>query len=162
VRRIHSDANLVLVGTGEQEKELKKIAGEGIVFSGNIEDVSPYLQCADVFALPSSTEGLSNALLEAMSTGLAVLSTTVGGAPDLIENRKNGWLIAPDRPELLRGALIQLLRDGSIRESYGRNARHVVTERYSLPVVAQKMLELYQRIALRKPVENISLPLLTS
>ncbi len=159
LRRIHPDANLLLLGTGEHEEELRRMASPGVLFAGNVNDVVPYLQCADLFVLPSATEGLSNALLEAMSVGVAVVATSVGGAPDLIESRKSGWLIPPDRPELLRGALVQLLRDSSMREAFGRNARHVVIEKYALPVVAQKLFDLYGRITTKKTAEKFTLPL---
>ena len=69
VRVIFPQAHLLLAGSGPQEAALRRMAGDGVMFLGQVEDVLPYLQAADLFVLPSATEGLSNAMLEALATG---------------------------------------------------------------------------------------------
>jgi glycosyltransferase involved in cell wall biosynthesis len=86
----HPGARLLLLGAGKQEADLRQMAGDGIEFIGQVDDVLPYLQAADLFLLPSATEGLSNSMLEALSCGLPVIATTVGGAEDVLTHNENG------------------------------------------------------------------------
>ena len=92
----YPDATLLILGTGTEEEKLRQMAGANIRFEGNVKDVAPYLGASDIFVLPSSTEGLSNSLLEAMASGLATIATSVGGATALIESGKNEILIPSD------------------------------------------------------------------
>ncbi|MCA9926611.1 MAG: glycosyltransferase family 4 protein, partial [Anaerolineales bacterium] len=102
IKQAHSDAALVIVGSGDEATRLETMGGDSVHFMGRIEDVAPYLRCADIFILPSETEGLSNALLEAMACGLASVVTTVGGATDLIAHQQSGWLIPAHAPEAIQ------------------------------------------------------------
>ncbi len=147
VRTYQPNAHLLILGTGPEEKALKQGAGEGVHFTGNVDDVAPYLKAADLFVLPSAAEGLSVALLEAMASGLPAISTTVGGAPDLINHGQNGWLIPPDNLPALQSALIELLGNSTQREKIGNQARKRVVRDYSLPAVAGQLHELYKKLA---------------
>lgn len=146
ISRRYPEARLVLVGTGKAEADLKAQAGDGVHFIGRVPDVAPYLQAADVFVLPSSTEGLSNALLEAMAAGLPAVATRVGGAPDVIKDDVAGKLVSPDNPEELGNALLFVLADASRRHEMGAAARQVVVERYGLTAVADKLRHLYDEV----------------
>jgi glycosyltransferase involved in cell wall biosynthesis len=137
------EARLVIVGTGPEESRLRTMANEKITFTGAVDDVPSYLNAADVYVLPSSAEGLSNSLLEAMACGLPVVATDVGGAPDLIEHGNRGLLIPPDAPGKLADALLLMLGDEKIRARCGAGARKYVMEHYSLPKMAQRMRDLY-------------------
>jgi glycosyltransferase involved in cell wall biosynthesis len=146
VQAVHPQAALLLLGAGEQESKLKQQAGSGVIFGGAVGDVAPFLQCADLFVLPSATEGLSNALLEAMAAGLPVIASHVGGAPDLITHGHNGLLISPDHPANLAASIIALLNDSPQRERLGQQARQKVMHDYALPNVAQKLYDLYEQL----------------
>lgn len=146
IRAAYKDANLVILGTGPEEETLKQRAGAGVIFAGRIADVVPYLQAADIFVLPSSTEGLSNAMLEGMAMGLAVVATDVGGAPDLIQHGQSGWLIPPDTPAKLEEAFITLLADTAARQAMGQKARQKVEQEYALAAVADRLRQLYDRL----------------
>jgi glycosyltransferase involved in cell wall biosynthesis len=141
-----TNSALVLAGSGSEEKRLREQAGAGVYFPGSIPDVLPYLQSADVFVLPSATEGLSNSLLEAMGSGLPAIATRVGGAIDLIEHGANGWLIDPDRPEQLEDALLTLLGDAALRERLGNAARKKMEQDYSLVSAAERLASLYKTL----------------
>jgi len=143
----YSDATLLILGIGIEEKKLKQMAGANVRFEGNVKDVAPYLCVSDIFVLPSSTEGLSNALLEAMASGLASIATSVGGATDLIENGKNGILIPPDDPQALLSALLTVLSDSDLRAQFGVNGRNFIGKNYSLSAVAEKLNTLYRKFA---------------
>lgn len=146
VRAAHPDAQLLLVGAGPEEKSLRAAAGAGIAFVGRQDDVAPYLQAADVFVLPSAAEGLSVALLEAMAAGLVPIVTNVGGAADVIEQGRNGWLIPPDDAAALRTALVRWLGDAAGRRAMAEQARQRVTTEFALPVMAARLRDLYARL----------------
>lgn len=146
VRQVNPEAQLIIVGSGEAEAALKQAAGAGVRFAGYQDDVASYLQAADVFVLPSATEGLSNALLEALATGLPVVATSVGGAPDVIEHQVNGCLTPPDRPPALQEAILELLGDAEARARLGERARERVVYDYALPVIAGRLRELYDHL----------------
>lgn len=147
VRAHHRQAFLLVLGSGPEEEALKQAAGAGILFAGRVEDVAPYLKASDLFILPSAAEGLSVALLEAMATGLPAISTNVGGAPDVIKHGQNGWLVPADHPPALQTALLTLLGNTTLRTTMGKAARQLVLQRYSLPVVAARLRELYETLA---------------
>jgi glycosyltransferase involved in cell wall biosynthesis len=146
IRKSHPEAQLVLVGTGPEESFLKGIAGAGVHFPGRVADVTPYLRAADLFVLPSETEGLSNALLEGMASGLACVASAVGGAVELIQDRNTGWLIQPGSPEPIIEAVATLFADPELRRRLGSAARAVVAQRYDLSVVAQQLRALYDQL----------------
>lgn len=146
IRALIPDAQLVLVGDGPEKPNLQHQAGPGIRFVGPVDDVAPYLQAADVFVLPSRTEGLSNALLEAMASGLAVVTTAVGGNIDLVEQGQRGWLIEPDDQKSLCWALIALLSNPQLCAYFGQQARSHVVQHYALPVIADQLRDIYDRL----------------
>lgn len=152
IRRSHTDATLAIVGTGPEEASLRASAGDGVRFFGAVDDVVPYLQAADLFVLPSAYEGLSNALLEALATGLPVVATNVGGASDLITNGVNGWLIPADEPRTLHQVLDRHLHNRDEWEQLGLQARARVEQDYALPAVADRLANLYRM--LNSPARN--------
>lgn len=146
VRAVHPEALLLVLGTGEEEAALKASAGDGVRFEGLIENVVPYLQAADIFALPSTAEGFSVAILEALSCGLAAVVTDVGGARDVIQDRENGWIVQPDDLPGLQEAFITLLKDTSQRLTLGNRGRETILSDYQLPVIAQKLRAVYDHV----------------
>jgi glycosyltransferase involved in cell wall biosynthesis len=121
------------------------------------------LKETQVFALPSRTEGISNALLEAMSHGIPCIATNVGGNAETLGMEeyksipqgayilgKNGVLVNPDDVEGLSKAMRDLIRDGRAREEMGRNSRRFIQQNYSIDSIADRYLTLYQRILERR------------
>ena len=103
---------------------------------------------ATVFALPSYAEGMPMALLEAMSWGLPVIATPVGGVPQVIEHGVNGLLVAPGDTDGLAAALARLLSEPALRESLGAAARRTIETRFSLDTALERLGELYRRFGL--------------
>lgn len=101
---------------------------------------------ADCFLLPSRGEGLSNALLEAMSMGLCVIATNVSGMPDVVISGQNGILIPPDSPEILAEKMREIIENPALRCKLGNNARHRVIDKYSLEQVAKMYSGLYSSL----------------
>jgi glycosyltransferase involved in cell wall biosynthesis len=149
VRQAFPQALLLLVGTGEETARLQAISGPGVKFTGQVDDSAPVLKAADLFVLPSSTEGLSVSMLEALSSGLPALVTSVGGAPDVIQHKINGYLIPPDDLPALREGLLTLLGDETLREQLATNGRKCILAEYSLDSVALQLGALYKKLLVR-------------
>jgi glycosyltransferase involved in cell wall biosynthesis len=103
---------------------------------------------ATVFALPSYAEGLPMALLEAMSFGLPVLTTPVGGIPQLVKHDENGWLIQPGHIDELAAALRSLLASPGARARLGTAARTTIQNNFTLDRALERLGELYGRFGL--------------
>lgn len=146
VRRSIPNAGLCLVGTGDQRAALEAQAGPGVRFTGPVDDVAPWLRAADAFVLPSRAEGLSNALLEAMASGLACIATDVGGAPEVIDTDAAGLLIPAGDDMALRDALLAVLGDAPRREAMGIQARRRMLADYALDSVADRLAALYRDV----------------
>jgi glycosyltransferase involved in cell wall biosynthesis len=144
IREQVPEAELVVIGTGELEDSLREKATVGVQIIGQVDDVVPNLQAADVFVLPSATEGLSNAMLEALSTGLGVVVTSVGGAPDVIKDERDGLLVPLDDIDALVSALVRQLKNDDLRLRLGTSGRRVILERYSLTQTADQLVGLYK------------------
>jgi glycosyltransferase involved in cell wall biosynthesis len=146
VGKNYPQAGFLLVGAGSSENMLRQIPASRVNFVGRVDVTAPYLQAADIFILPSESEGLSNSLLEAMSTGLAVLATDVGGVRDVIIPGKSGFIIPPNDEPALENGLRQLLADPTLRERLGKSARERILTEFSLASTADKLAALYQSL----------------
>ncbi len=102
------------------------------------------LSRATVFALPSHNEGVPMALLEAMSRSLPVLTTPVGGIPEVIENDRNGLMVTPGDVDAIEVALNRLLSSSAERARLGAAARATIAERYSLSAAIERLAALYR------------------
>jgi glycosyltransferase involved in cell wall biosynthesis len=144
-------ATLCVVGDGPEraalEAQARRLGVAGSIrFAGSCADVSPWLRAADAFVLPSRTEGLSLALLEAMASGLAVVATDVGAAREAT-GPGGALVVPPERPEALAEALGAVLSDRERALALGRAARARAVARYGIAAVADRHLELYREVA---------------
>lgn len=112
-----------------------------------------YLAQADIFVLPSYDEGLPMSLLEAMAAELAVVTTPVGGIPDLIEDRANGFLVEPGDIDGLVARLITLLTNPELCLAVGGKARETVMQRFSSEQVLGRVEEVYRQFGLESRLE---------
>jgi glycosyltransferase involved in cell wall biosynthesis len=123
--------SLVLAGDGPERSSLQALAvaldiADRVHVLGDHAQVADVLALIDVFVLPSITEGLPLALLEAMAAGKAVVATEVGGVPDVITSGTNGLLVPPRAVPALVDALHALLVDPPLRREYGARAHSTV------------------------------------
>lgn len=128
---------LVLLGDGPLRAELESLAdslgiGDRVHLLGARDDVAQLLPALDIFALPSLTEGLSIALLEACAAGLTIVATTVGGNPEIVSDGRTGRLVPPSDIDAMRIALAELLDDPASRTRLGAAARDWVRENGSI------------------------------
>ena len=128
---------LLLVGGGELDGALRaRAAALGVAtkvrFLGERTDVASLLPAFDIFALPSLSEGLSIALLEACASGLAVVATDVGGNPQIVSHGVNGLLVPANDADALRAVLHDLVADPVRRASLGDAAARWIDENASM------------------------------
>ncbi len=148
---------VVVAGDGPLRDELAALAArlgiaERVRFLGNREDVRAVLAALDAFVLPSLTEGMSNALLEAMAMALPVIATDVGGNPEVIGDAMTGMLIPADQPEAMANAIAQLLGDPERQRRLGAAARRRVEERYGARAMVRQLESIYAAVAAREPL----------
>lgn len=138
---------LTLVGDGELRESIEakvKALGIGnyIKFLGIREDIPDLLAASDIFVMSSDWEGLPLTVLEAMSTGMPIISTNVGGVPDICENGKNGFLVDSQNPKQLYEAIIRIADDQKLRYDMGQKS-YQLSKEYDIKTVQKKYEELY-------------------
>ncbi len=128
---------LLLIGSGPEQARLADIADkfritDHVVFTGHRDDIPEMLAATDIFALSSLTEGLSNALLEAMAAAKPVVVTAVGGNPEVVRDEVDGFLVPAGDAEAFTRAFERLLSSSILRNELGRNARDRVQATFSI------------------------------
>ncbi|MAZ90109.1 MAG: sugar transferase [Cellvibrionaceae bacterium] len=142
---------LVIVGDGPMRLDLEDHANalgvaSSIRFCGERDNVPDLLKLMDVFVLPSIAEGVSNTLLEAMATALPVIATAVGGAPDIIVNGDNGFLVEVGASEQIAKKLTTCVEDQGIAREIGFNGRQTVERYYSWSVTIENYCRVYREL----------------
>ncbi|HEY7545873.1 MAG TPA: glycosyltransferase family 4 protein [Blastocatellia bacterium] len=153
--KAHPRVKLIIAGDGLERKRLEQQAassglGNRVLFTGRISDASAYYSMADVFALPSHSEGSPNVLLEAMAAGVPVVATRVGGVPEIVTDEENALLVAARDEQAMAGAIARLFADGELSQRLAAAARERVRD-YSPEARLQSLLEIYRRMV---PVSN--------
>ncbi len=144
---------VVVAGDGSALDEARARAAtlgieERVEFAGWLtgEAREANIRDADMLVLPSHTEGLPNAMVEAMAAGLPVVVTPVGSIPDVVEDGRTGCLVPARSPERLTGALAALVRDGEARIRIGRAAHEAAAARFSTERAAGQLVALIQQV----------------
>jgi glycosyltransferase involved in cell wall biosynthesis len=146
---------LVILGDGHERPALESLSRElgsteRVEFKGMVPNVVDYLRAADIFVLPSASEGLSVALLEAMSTGLLPIATAIGGTTDVISDGESGLLVESGDINGLQQALDRALTDHAWRTTAAQAARATATSRYDLRTVAESLASVYRDVLGRR------------
>ena len=131
------------------QKYIKMYSLEGkVIYLGTVphKKVAEFMNNSDLFVLPSYNEGVPNVILEAMSCGKPVISTNVGGIPEVISHGINGLLIEPRNIEQLADSILKVLCDKSLARKMGERARLTVCNKFSWEQNAKKNLELYNNL----------------
>jgi glycosyltransferase involved in cell wall biosynthesis len=139
---------LLVVGTGNLYQKLKEYAREQgiadrVVFTGFRKDIPDVLSGLDLFLMPSLSEGLGTAVLEAAAAGLPIIASNIGGIPDIIESGKNGLLVPSGKPGALAEGIFSLYSNPEKALSYGSKAREYVNQNFSESALGNKTEETY-------------------
>ncbi len=147
-RKLRNQENLILliVGDGEAEimKELRR--QENCICTGFVTDVEKYMQAMDIFVMPSLTETTSLATLEAMATGLPVLSTKVGFISEYLQKGHNGEFFPRENPTMLSVKLEKFLREPLYAKQLGHNARRKVAYSFSWERSINKITRILKKV----------------
>jgi glycosyltransferase involved in cell wall biosynthesis len=148
VLRHFPDARFEIVGGGPELASLQgRTVDQGVAhafaFVGHDEDVATRLRAADVFVLPSQSEAFPNAVLEAMSAGLPIVASGVGGILELIDDHRTGLLVPPCDPNALARGICRLMADQPLGARLGEAASHEVRGRYSFDRMTAAFEALY-------------------
>ncbi len=148
-----NNVKLLILGQGYEEEKLRLEAGKlkpasdgksRVQFLGYIPhaEMPKYLQISDIFIRPSLSEGLGNSFLEAMSSGLPVIATPVGGIPDFLKDGETGLFCEVNNPKSIAQKVEKLIKDRESREYIVRQAKEMVEKKYRWEIVASKMKEI--------------------
>lgn len=143
-------ARLIIVGGGPQRDEAEHLANElgigaRVLFAGMLDDVAPYVACADLFLAASRQESFGLAALEAMSSGVPVVAMRVGGLPELVDEGVTGLLTPPGDVSALAEAAIELLRDEDRRRSFATASRERAVNLFSPEVIVPQYEAHYRK-----------------
>ena len=145
------DFEMYILGDGPLRKELENIRAqlglESIIRMPGFQDnVDEWLIKFDLFVISSKREGQPLVLLEAMSNGLAIVATNVGGIPDTVKAGEEAILVEPGDPEILASAMRDLIDSDSLREKYGKKAKERSEREFSISTICNQYEELYLSI----------------
>lgn len=147
------NAKFIISGKGQSDEMRKLIAHaekigvkDNIIFTGYYPDkkLPKLYQAADVFAFSTFYEHHPFAVLEALSTGLPVVTTNVGGIPETIESGKNGFLVEPFNPKQFADRILYLLEHPTEALEMGSLARKTILERFDWRIVVKDVLKVYE------------------
>ena len=130
----------VIIGGGDEGKDtVRDIIGGGDIspmteLTGALsrDEVLGHLSRSDIFVLPSISEGVPVAIMEAMAMGLPVVATDIMGHPEIVVDGVNGFLVPKQDPEALADRLERLIQDDQLRVSMGREGRKLIIDRYNI------------------------------
>lgn len=142
-------ANLLIVGDGSLRMKLEIFKNQlkvcdTVTFHGESENIAHLMQSADVFVLPSVSEGLANVFLEAMSSGLPIIATNTTGNAEILSHKANALLFPEKSHRELADHILYLLKDDKTAQNIGLSARKTVEERFNVQKIAGQYSQLYQ------------------
>ena len=145
------NARLVIVGDGpERDALVTATASLGLVdrvlFAGQTTNVQTYYAAADVLVNPSHSEGSPYVLLEAMSAGLPIVATEVGGVPEMVTNNETALLVPARDPQAMADAIARILNDEGLASSLIETAGKLVVSRFSPAAYVRALSEVYRDV----------------
>lgn len=151
VSKKYPAAKLLLVGDGEREQELRKqienyTSKNNIRFLGNRSDIPEILAVSDIFVLATEAEGMSNAIIEAMAAGKAIVTTDISENRDILTNNVTGVLFRPGDFKWLEKSIVSILEDSSAQRELGRVARDEAIKKFDIRKITGKYADFFENI----------------
>jgi UDP-glucose:(heptosyl)LPS alpha-1,3-glucosyltransferase len=145
VELVAGPVTVMIVGRGSRNRYLDMIHRQKVVFCGPQSEIHQFYAASDVFVSPSMYEPFGNAHLEALASGLPVVTTRKSGASEIVEEGKQGFIIdEPEDSDSIAGRISQLV-DGDLRRRMGMDAR-ILAEKFSFENHAARMMRIYDGI----------------
>ena len=143
-------ARLLLAGEGPTLRKPEitqgcEALGDRVRLCGATEDPAGFFSALDLFVMPSKSEGLGSSALKAMSYGLPVIASRVGGLPEVVEEARTGWLIEPASPGALAQAIVDAAGDRARLRQWGLNGRERARQ-FSVDIMVERTEALYCRL----------------
>lgn len=160
----HPDLALVVMGDGALKEWLAEYAAHyklenRVVLAGFVEDAASYLSAFDLFLMPSRSEALALALIEAGHAGLPVVATRVGGIPEVVRHKHTGLLVPRENPHALARAIRTLLEHPEEAQAYGETLRASVVEKFSKERMVEETFAIYKELERSVPEPAADQPL---
>ncbi|MDQ2777761.1 MAG: glycosyltransferase family 4 protein [Acidobacteriota bacterium] len=142
---------LLMVGSGPEQANLETAVRQfgleaQVIFTGQQSDVLPFLQISDLMVLPSHSEGSPHVVFEAMSAGVPILATRVGGIPEILTDGQTAVLVPPKNPEAMASGIARLLESPETALSLASRAREILVERFSHDTYKTTLLRIYDEV----------------
>lgn len=157
----YPQAGLLLIGEGPETPQLKRLVqtkglAGNVVFAGHRQEVYEFLSFMSVFCLPSQTEGISMAILEAMAAKVPVVATRVGGNPEIIADNRYGVLVPANDRHALTTALLETLNDREAACTRAQAGQKFVLENFSEQQMIQRITTLYLTVYAQKCERDVA------
>jgi len=151
VYRKNKSLDLLIVGDGDRKRGLldqtrNYSSKNNIFFLGQRSDVRELLRISDIFVLATETEGMSNAILEAMASGLPIVTTNIPENCELVEDGKTALLVETREVKELKNAMLKIIENPLLARKLGKEARNVVSRKYNIDMVVKKLGNFYNFI----------------
>lgn len=151
VRAKGANARLIMVGDGPERSAAIYRAEQlnvkdDVIFVGKQANIADYLGVADVFLLPSELESFGLAALEAQACEVPVISTRIGGIPEVISDGETGYLSDIGDVEKMSEDTLRLLRDEDLRRAFGEKGRELAIQRYGSDKIIPQYISFYEKI----------------
>ena len=153
ILRTESHCTLVIVGEGFLHKKLEELGrelglGEKLKFTGAVEDavLPPLYAMADVFVMPSTSEGHCISILEAMSTGKPIVASDIPANAESVVEGRNGFLVPPGDSDALANSILKILQEDILRNEFGAYSRHRVTREFGWKQRTERLISFYESV----------------
>jgi glycosyltransferase involved in cell wall biosynthesis len=145
------NTRFLLVGGGSERTNLTDLAGQlgvskQVTFAGIRNDIEAILRLGDYFVLPSKTEAFPNVLLEAMASGLPIVTTDVGSVRELVTDGESAYIVPPQQPEALSRAINKLMSDDSAASAFKELGRRIVEDKFTLKQMCDKRQQIFDEV----------------
>ena len=152
ILKVRPKTQFLIIGDGETKQELINLTekleiNDSVFFTGALKEVGQVLSIMDIFAFPAVwQEGFGLSVLEAMTAGLPVVASNVGGIYTLVKDKRNGLLVPPRDVPGLVDALLRLLDDKNLAVKMGEEGRYLAAKKFSLGKVVRQIADVYREI----------------